>query len=113
VEGAKIALTETERHVIDCARIEAGLSAELDRALFDAAIAASLARINVGIEGLLQDAGVSPAQVDTLFFTGGSSGIPALRASVAALLPNARQVEGNRFGGIGSGLAIEAHKRYG
>ena len=113
VEGAKIALTEAERHVIDCARIEPGLSAALDRALFDAAIAASLARINTGIERLLQDAGVAAEQVDTLFFTGGSSGIPALRQSVAALLPNARQVEGNRFGGIGSGLAIEAHKRYG
>ena len=36
-----------------------------------------------------------------------------MRASVAALLPNARQVEGSRYGGIGSGLAIEAHKRYG
>ena len=34
VEGAKIALTEAERHVIDCARIEPGLSAALDRAQF-------------------------------------------------------------------------------
>ena len=31
----------------------------------------------------------------------------------AALLPNARHVEGNVFGSIGSGLAIEAKKRYG
>jgi len=51
--------------------------------------------------------------VDTVFFTGGSSGIPALRNSVAAMLPNARHVEGNIFGSIGSGLAIEARKRYG
>ncbi|MGV2464954.1 hypothetical protein, partial [Pseudomonas aeruginosa] len=27
--------------------------------------------------------------------------------------PNARHVEGNLFGSIGSGLAIEAKKRYG
>ncbi|MCF5364563.1 heat-shock protein, partial [Pseudomonas syringae] len=47
------------------------------------------------------------------FFTGGSSGIPALRNSVSDMLPNARHVEGNIFGSIGSGLAIEAKKRYG
>ncbi|MNN96277.1 putative chaperone [compost metagenome] len=52
-------------------------------------------------------------QVDTVFFTGGSSGIPALRNSVSAMLPNARHVEGNIFGSIGSGLAIDAMKRYG
>ena len=62
---------------------------------------------------MLADAGVSADQVDTLFFTGGSSGVPALRQSVAAMLPNARSVEGNTFGSIGSGLAIEAKKRYG
>ena len=113
VEDSKIALTEQQRCRIDFARIEAGLCAELDRALFDEAIASALGRINASIEKLLQDAGVSAGQVDSLFFTGGSSGIPALRQSVAALLPNARAVEGNRFGSIGSGLAIEAHKRYG
>lgn len=48
-----------------------------------------------------------------MFFTGGSSSIPALRQSVAAMLPNARHVEGNNFGSIGNGLAIEAQKRYG
>jgi len=29
------------------------------------------------------------------------------------MLPNAQHVEGNTFGSIGSGLAIEAQKRYG
>lgn len=62
---------------------------------------------------MLSDANVGVGQVDTVFFTGGSSGIPALRQSVAAMLPNARHVEGNIFGSIGSGLAIEAKKRYG
>jgi hypothetical chaperone protein len=39
--------------------------------------------------------------------------IPALRQSNWAMLTNARHVEGNIFGSIGSGLAIEASKRYG
>lgn len=113
VEDSKIALTEQESRSIDFSRIEAGLAATLTRPLFEEAIAGSLERINASIDRLLADAGVCAEQVDTLFFTGGSSGIPALRQRVAARLPNARAVEGNRFGGIGSGLAIEAGKRYG
>jgi len=113
VENSKIALTEHQQQPIDLQRIEAGLVAELTRALFEDSIAPLLERIRDSVTALLTDAGVSLEQVDTVFFTGGSSGVPALRQSVAALLPNARHVEGNTFGSIGSGLAIEAKKRYG
>ncbi|MDE3737478.1 putative chaperone protein [Metapseudomonas resinovorans] len=113
VEDSKIELTEAESRRIDLARIAPGLDVELTRALFESAIDDLLVRIRASVDGLLAQAGVSADQVDTLFFTGGSSGIPALRQSVAAMLPNARQVEGNLFGSIGSGLAIEAKKRYG
>ncbi|WP_339906303.1 Hsp70 family protein [Pseudomonas guineae] len=113
VEDSKIALTEQDARPIDLGRLEPGLIAELTRELFEAAIEPLLERVRASITQLLGDAGVSVAQVDTVFFTGGSSGIPALRQSVAAMLPNARHVEGNTFGSIGNGLAIEAQKRYG
>lgn len=113
VEESKIALSEEDSRPIDLSRVEPGLVAELTRALFESAIEPLLERIRASLTQLLADAGVSADQVDTLFFTGGSSGVPALRQSVAAMLPNARSVEGNTFGSIGSGLAIEAKKRYG
>lgn len=113
VEEAKIALTEQDSHRIDLARIEDDLQVLLDRPLFDQAIDGLLQRIRAGVDELLNRAGVSHAEVDTIFFTGGSSSVPALRQSVAALLPNARATEGNSFGSIGSGLAIEAARRYG
>ncbi|NQD94913.1 Hsp70 family protein, partial [Pseudomonas sp. CrR25] len=113
VEDSKIALTERDARAIELQRIEPGLVAELTRTLFEAAIAPLLQRIRASVGQLLDNAGVTTEQVDTVFFTGGSSGIPALRQSVAAMLPNARHVEGNNFGSIGSGLAIEAQKRYG
>ncbi|MDP9938356.1 Hsp70 family protein [Ectopseudomonas alcaliphila] len=113
VEESKIALSEQDARPIDLSRVEPGLVAELTRPLFEDAIEPLLERIRASLTQLLADAGVSADQVDTLFFTGGSSGVPALRQSVAAMLPNARSVEGNTFGSIGSGLAIEAKKRYG
>ena len=113
VEESKIALSEQDTRPIDLSRVEPGLVAELTRPLFENAIEPLLERIRASLTQLLADAGVAADQVDTLFFTGGSSGVPALRQSVAAMLPNARSVEGNTFGSIGSGLAIEAKKRYG
>ncbi|MBA4245596.1 MAG: Hsp70 family protein [Pseudomonas sp.] len=113
VEESKIALSEQDARPIDLSRVEPGLVAELTRPLFENAIEPLLERIRASLTQLLADAGITAEQVDTLFFTGGSSGVPALRQSVAAMLPNARSVEGNTFGSIGSGLAIEAKKRYG
>ncbi|QEY73814.1 Hsp70 family protein [Pseudomonas denitrificans (nom. rej.)] len=113
VEASKIELSDTERRDIDLARIEAGLVAELSRDLFEGAIGPLLERVRGSISELLNSADVDPARVDTVFFTGGSSGVPALRQNVAAMLPNARHIDGDRFGGIGNGLAIEAMKRYG
>ncbi|MCP1652131.1 Hsp70 family protein [Pseudomonas nitroreducens] len=113
VEASKIELSDSERRDIDLARIEAGLVAELSRELFEGAIGPLLERVRGSITELLSSADVDPARVDSVFFTGGSSGVPALRQSVAAMLPNARHVDGDRFGGIGNGLAIEAMKRYG
>jgi UDP-N-acetylglucosamine:LPS N-acetylglucosamine transferase len=59
------------------------------------------------------DLRVAASGIDTVFFTGGSSGIPRLRQRIAALLPRARAVEGDLFGSIGAGLAVDAARRYG
>ncbi|SHN08530.1 hypothetical chaperone protein [Pseudomonas asturiensis] len=113
VEETKIQLTQADNRHLLMDRIEPGLSVDLGRAMFEAAIDAQLERVRNSVTQLLNQAGVGVEQVNTVFFTGGSSGIPALRNSVSAMLPNARHVEGNIFGSIGSGLAIEAKKRYG
>ena len=113
VEETKILLTHAENRVVEMDRVESGLSVDLTRALFESSIDALLERVRNSVTALLKDAGAAVTDVDTVFFTGGSSGIPALRNGIAAMLPNARHVEGNIFGSIGSGLAIEAKKRYG
>ena len=113
IEETKIELTHNDSRHLLLDRVEPGLSVELSRALFEASIDNQLERIRNSVTNLLTSAGVGVEQVDTVFFTGGSSGIPALRQSVSAMLPNANHVEGNIFGSIGSGLAIEAKKRYG
>ncbi|NHQ81449.1 Hsp70 family protein [Chromobacterium vaccinii] len=112
VEAAKIALSDQDSHRLALDTIERGLHCDLSRADFETSIGSLLDRVGGTVGKLLADSGLKAENVDTVFFTGGSSGVPALRDGIRALLPNARHVEGNLFGSIGSGLAIEAKKRY-
>jgi len=65
------------------------------------------------VNNLLTKAGIAADAVDTVFFTGGSSGVPLLRQKIAAQLPAALCVEGDLFGSIGSGLALDAARKFG
>lgn len=113
VEAAKIDLSDASLSTMALGRIAPLEALTLHRADFDLAIAGLVASIETTVNTLLRDAGVSPGQVDSVFFTGGSSGVPLLRERISALLPQARAVEGDRFGSIGAGLALDAQRKFG
>ena len=113
VEAAKIALSDATNTEMNLGRIAPGQHLVLHRPDFDGAINALVSRVEATISRLLLDAGVTAAGVDTVFFTGGSSGVPLLRDRIAAVLGGARAVEGDRFGSIGAGLALDAQRRFG
>lgn len=113
IEEGKIALSEGSQTALALDRLTPALTLPLARGTFDGAVAHLVATIERAVTGLLHDAGLAPDAVDTVYFTGGSSGIPLLRQSIAARLPASRCVEGDLFGSIGTGLALEAARRYG
>ena len=110
VEEAKISLSGAPVAHIDIGRIAAGERAMLRRSELDAAIDALVTSVEQTVSRLLVDAGITAAGIDTVFFTGGSSGVPLLRERVLALMPQARCVEGDLFGSIGAGLALDARR---
>lgn len=113
VEQAKIDLSQAPVASLQLDRLEAGLRPEIAREAFADATRTLVARIAAAVGELLADAGVARERVDTIYFTGGASGVPQLRARIAAELPAARAVEGDLYGSIGAGLAVEAARRYG
>jgi hypothetical chaperone protein len=113
VEEGKIALSDAAKVQLELDRLSPAVTLELDRAQFDASINHLVGSIETTVTNLLRDAGVSAADVDTVFFTGGSSGVRMLRERIGALLPAARKVEGDLFGSIGAGLALDAVRKFG
>ena len=54
-----------------------------------------------------------PAQIDALYFTGGSTGLRLLAQRIAAAFPAARALRGDRFASVASGLGLDAVRRFG
>lgn len=112
-EAAKIALSDAPSVDVDLDVAEAGLHVPVSRTDFEDAIAGEIARVGDAALACVAQAGLVPSAVDTLFFTGGSSGVPALRHALSARFPDAEPVEGDLYGSVGCGLAVVARQRYG
>ncbi|MEG1324705.1 MAG: Hsp70 family protein [Janthinobacterium sp.] len=113
VEEGKIALSDAAEVQLELDRLSPAQSLLLKRTQFDEAIGHLCGSVEETVLRLLRDAGVAPEAVDTVFFTGGSSGVRLLREKIAALVPAARKVEGDLFGSIGAGLALDAVRKFG
>jgi hypothetical chaperone protein len=112
VEEGKIALSAQDAVTLPLDRLGPDLQLPLQRTGFDNAISHLVDGIESTVRGMLAKTGLAAGAVDTIFFTGGSSGVPLLRQRIAALLPSARRVEGDLFGSIGTGLALDAARRF-
>lgn len=113
VEEAKIALSAGDSAILRLDRLSPGMRHTLTRIEFEQASAELVEQIGTTLSTLLAKAGVKRETVDTVFFTGGASGVPMLRERIVAILPKARRMEGDLFGSVGAGLAVEAQRRYG
>lgn len=113
VEAAKISLSEQEETRLDFDELDPELSHPITRDEFDRSIESLVEQVGKTLDDLLLQANIGAAHVDTVYFTGGASGVPLLRARLAEHLPQARHVEGDRFGSIGIGLALDAQRKFG
>ncbi|MDE1568502.1 Hsp70 family protein [Aquabacter sediminis] len=112
-ERAKIEVAETGRTDLDLAFLEAGLSVGISHDELVAHTGALADRIAARIGSCLTAAGLKAGEIDALFLTGGSTRLSHVRAGICACVPQARVVAGDTFGSVGTGLAIEAGRRYG
>jgi hypothetical chaperone protein len=113
VERAKIKLGDSGGVKLRLDWIELGLSAGISRPGFDKATDDLAARIGAMVRRCLADAGLAAGAIDAVFLTGGSTLLGNVRRAILAEVPDARIVEGDKFGSVGLGLTLEAALRYG
>jgi hypothetical chaperone protein len=104
VEDGKIALSGEDSVTIALAFREAGLAVTATRPDFDHAIEARTDRLHRTARDCMAAAGLGPAAIDTIFLTGGSSRVPAVRAAIARAAPSARLAGGSDLLSVALGL---------
>jgi hypothetical chaperone protein len=113
VEAAKVALSDDAATRLPMSDLTGGPNPMLRREGFEAAVEAPIARIRTLLQRVLVDAGLTPDQIGTAFLTGGSSQLPILHATVRSIIPEATIATGDMLGSVGTGLALEARRRFG
>lgn len=112
-EEAKIALSGTDGTLVDLAWLEPGLDILIDGPALERHTGDLARRIAARIDICLKQAGLGVDDIDALFMTGGSTRLRHVHRAIVAAAPGARVVDGDTFGSVGTGLAIEAGRRYG
>ncbi len=113
VEDSKIALSEAHTTMSDLGWLEKNLQISVNREAFERSAADQYAKLERTLSNCIKLAGLSPSQIDVIFFTGGTSLIPSVRRTITRAIPDAETVNGDQFGAVGLGLGIEAQNRYG
>ncbi len=104
VEDAKIALSAERETAVTLEFVEHGLAAAATRAGFEEAIGPRRARLYQTARDCIAAAGLDGTAIDTVFLTGGSSRVPAVRAAIAEAAPAARMASGSDLLSVASGL---------
>src|SRR5690606_30370128 len=78
------------------------------RADYDTAIDEAAGRVRDTVTETLRQAGLAADGVGAVFLTGGSTQIPLVKEGILEMLPGAKVVEGDMFGSVGLGLAVDA-----
>lgn len=112
VEDAKIALSDIGRFVIELDFLQAALGAESTRQRFEAAVSEKVVRLKNTAAACIAGAGLSPGEVQTIFLTGGSSRVPAVRNALASTAPDAQIRTGSDLLSVALGLTREAARRF-
>lgn len=113
VEDVKIELSSAKRMAVDLRKLAGLEPIDITRKQFEGAITDQIGQIQATIEKTLSQSNVSADAIGSVFLTGGSSRIPLLLATLRKSFGNARIVEGDAFGSVATGLALEAHTRFG
>ena len=85
---------------------EADIDRVVTRADFEGWIAEDLARVETTVDGLLAAQNLAPGEIDTVFLTGGSAFIPAVRGLFERRFGVERIGEGDNFQSVAYGLAL-------
>lgn len=112
IEEAKITLSDAKTTSLDLGFIEDGWQIDLSEADLMKAIQRDILKICEEARTTVLLAGLQPGEIETIFMTGGSTGLPGFEQEIRKIFPDANIIFGNRFASVAKGLGLAAAQRY-
>lgn len=111
-EETKLSLTTESIFDAQLPFLEAGFSIPVSRAKFEDAIHHEIAGIENSILTCVRNAGVTPADIELIILTGGSTEVPIVQSSLRRMFSNATVADQNKLSSVGLGLAYDSRRRF-
>ena len=108
IEAAKCALSDVSSTQFRFGEAAVEIEKQVARVDFESWIDPELRQIAACVDRLLNQCNVTPADVDAVFMTGGSSFVPAVKRIFERKIPHAPIRAGQEFTSVAEGLAIYA-----
>ena len=112
VEEVKIRLTDEPTCLIDLSNLGGGLSISIAYKELNDAIEAAVYQIKATVGKALDQAALKSHDIQALFLTGGSTQIPLVKNSIVNMFPGVEVIDGDMFGSVGLGLALDAKRKF-
>ena len=106
VSDAKVQLSSAPKTTFRLTLGDLNIEREILRADFECWIADEIARIEQTVDRLLERLAIPADEIDSVFLTGGSSFIPAVRRVFEARFGVHRLADGENFQSVAFGLAL-------
>jgi len=112
VEQAKCFLSSDDHTQLDFRFIEEKFLIGVTKVQFETVIEEKIEKLLQTLLMTVQEAGVKNNDIDSIFFTGGTSQIPIIRKRISDCFPRATFVQGDVFSSVGKGLILDAQQRF-
>jgi len=108
IEATKCALSNDAVAVFSFGESAVRIDKPVTRAEFEGWIDSEIRQITACVDRLLANCQITPADVDAVFMTGGSSFVPSVKRIFEEKFPNAPIRAGQEFTSVAEGLALHA-----
>ena len=113
VEKTKRQFANSDNALIGLPFVDGGLDIEMSRADFQAVSNTMCGDIIRTANQAIAEAGLTKADIDTVYLTGGSMGINHLHNMVLAEYLDSQVIDGDRSTAVARGLALDAQRKFG
>jgi hypothetical chaperone protein len=113
VEAAKIELSAHQEIPLTIKSLRPEIDLQITQADLEKAIASDVEKILSAMISTIANAQIPASSINAIFMTGGASMVPLVRNNIMSYLPQAKLIDGDKFGSVAAGLTLIASMKFG